>query len=654
MFNIRRWYIYLVSAVSLQAVAWATIALLRNLLISNLNSPSAAIAFQIAVIIIGLPIFLVHWLWGQRLAERTVEEGGAALRRLYLYGTLAAFLGPFATNAFDLIGTLLQAESVLVRRSFNLTSGDAIIYHLVPLLVLGVLWLYHWRIVAYDAKRVPETGAAATIRRLYVLGFSVAGLTLTTLAIINLVRWIMLQFGDNIIQSSSLEVSLATEVTRLVIGTPMWLIFWSWAQRLFEGPSQEERESALRKFYLYTAVFVSALGTVINTAAILAGLLRRLLDLPPQGDIRTPLSIIIGLGLVWAYHAFVIQDDASRAEETPRQTSIRRLYLYLVAAIGLSALLIGLSGDISVIIRSLDAGFGDELREQLAWFTAAIIAGLPVWVLPWRQVQNQALEAGSTGADERRSVVRKIYLYFFLFLATMTVLSSAVFIVFKLLSWALGSDPPTLSELGQAIAFSLIAVGVWGYHGVILRSDHKLLDREQAQHLADLHLAVVDIGEGHFGTALVTALKQEMPDLALEPILLTQPDSVDSAEIKKDDEAITTQLAQAGLIVGPWLIAVPGETEGMVSPQISQMVVQSPARKLLVPTRVNGWEWAGVERWGTEALVEQTVKAIEQIAAGEAVKPGRPMGVGAIILIIIGVIILLSLLAGPLLSFFAF
>lgn len=654
MFNIRRWYIYLVSAVSLQAVTWATIALLRNLLISNLNSPSTAIAFQIAVIIIGLPIFLVHWLWGQRLAERTVEEGGAALRRLYLYGTLAAFLGPFATNAFDLIGTLLQAESVLVRRSFSLTSGDAITYHLVALLVLGVLWFYHWRIVAHDARRVPETGAAATIRRLYVLGFSAAGLTLTTLAIIYLVRWIMLQFGDNIIQSSSLEVSLATEVTRLVIGTPMWLIFWSWAQRLFEGPSQEERESALRKFYLYTAVFVSALGTVINTAAILAGLLRRLLDLPPQGDIRTPLPIIIGLGLVWAYHAFVIQDDANRAEETPRQTSIRRLYLYLVAAIGLSALLIGLSGDISVIIRSLDSGFGDELREQLAWFTAAIIAGLPVWVLPWRQVQNQALEAGSTGADERRSVVRKIYLYFFLFLATMTVLSSAVFIVFRLLSWALGSDPPTLSELGQAIAFSLIAVGVWGYHGVILRSDHKLLDREQAQHLADLHLAVVDIGQGHFGTALVATLKQEMPDLALEPILLTQPDSADSAEIKKDDEAITRKLAQAGLIVGPWLIAVPGEAEGMVSPQISQMIVQSPARKLLAPTRLNGWEWAGVERWNTEALVEQTVKAIEQIAAGEAVKPSRPMGVGAIILIIIGVIILLSLLAIPLLSFFAF
>jgi hypothetical protein len=68
MSTVRRWYIYLVSAVSLQAVAWAIIVLLRNLLITRLNPPSTLIAFPIAVILVGLPIFLAHWLWGQRLA----------------------------------------------------------------------------------------------------------------------------------------------------------------------------------------------------------------------------------------------------------------------------------------------------------------------------------------------------------------------------------------------------------------------------------------------------------------------------------------------------------------------------------------------------------------------------------------------------------
>jgi hypothetical protein len=653
MSTVRRWYIYLVSAISLQAVTWAIIVLLRNLLISRLNPPPTLIAFPIAVILVGLPIFLAHWLWGQRLAGKVVEEQEATLRRLYLYGTMAAFLGPFAANAFDLIGTLLRAESTLDRRPYRLTSGDAIVYHLLALLVLGVLWFYHQRIVAGDSKAVPETGGAATVRRLYVLGFSAAGLTVTTLAMIHLLRWIMLQFGGNVVKGSSLDVGLTTEITRLIIGVPSWLIFWRWAQQLFDGPSEEERESALRKLYLYGAVFIGALGAVANATAILASVFRRVLGLPPEGDIRFPLPIIIAMGMLWAYHAFVLRDDAEKTREAPRQAGVRRLYLYLIAAVGLSALLVGLSGDISVVIRSLDKGFGTELREQLAWFTAAIIAGLPVWILPWRQVQDRAVEFGPAGTDARRSMVRKIYVYFFLFVATMTVLSSAVFIVFKVLSWFLGLDAPTLSELGHSIAFSMIAVGVWLYHGFALRSDHKLSSQEQVRQLEGLRVAVVDISDGHFGRAVVQALKQEMPDLDLEPIVLTQPSTEDLVgETEGDDEKIAT-LAQAGLIVGPWMIAVPGGAEGTVTPAIAQAVLDSPALKLLAPIWAEGWDWAGVDRWDAEALVRQTVSAVKQIAAGEEVKPARPLGAGAIIAIIIGGLFLLILLTIPLLRFFA-
>jgi hypothetical protein len=286
-----------------------------------------------------------------------------------------------------------------------------------------------------------------------------------------------------------------------------------------------------------------------------------------------------------------------------------------------------LSGDVSVIIRSLGKGFGTELREQLAWFTAAIIAGLPVWILPWRQAQNRAVESGPAGTDARRSTVRKIYVYFFLFVATMTVLSSAVFVVFKVLSWFLGLDAPTLSELGHSIAFSMIAVGVWLYHGSILRSDHRLSSREQVRHLEDLRVAVVDVGDGSFGRAVVDALKRETPELDLGLIVLTRSGAVGLGEdVERSDEEITTQLAQAGLIVGPWVIAVPSGSGGAVSPEVARAVANSPARKLLAPTRSEGWEWAGVDRWSTEALVRQTVRAIKQIAAGEEVKPARMWG----------------------------
>ena len=394
-----------------------------------------------------------------------------------------------------------------------------------------------------------------------------------------------------------------------------------------------------------------AMGAVANATIILASVLGSLLGLPSPGDIRVPLSTIFGMAVLWAYHAFVIRGDAGKAGEAPRQAGVRRLYLYLIAGTGLIALLVGLSGDISVIIRSLDQGFGTELREQLSWFSAAIIAGLPVWILPWRRLQNQAAELDSLGEGARTSIVRTIYLYLFLFVATMTVLSSAVFIVYRLVSWTLGSDSPTLNELGHAFAFGLIAVGVWFYHGSILLTDRKLSNREQARQLIAIRMAVIDVGDGSLGRAIIDMLKRESPDLAVEPIVLSPHGTVDLAKEAEVQERVA-ELAQAELIVGPWTVAVPGGAAGTVPPEIARAVRDSPARKLLLPVRTADWEWAGVDRWETEALVRQAVHAIKQVIANDTVKPVRPLGAATIILIVIGALLLLGPLVGVIVSFF--
>ncbi|MBI4771546.1 MAG: hypothetical protein HY784_14330, partial [Chloroflexi bacterium] len=439
MVTVRRWSVYLVCAVSLNTAAWAAITLLRNLLTPGREAPLASTAFQIAVVVVGLPVFLVHWLWAQRLARQEADERQSALRRLYLYGTMAGFLGPFLANAFNLIVALL--------RPVSRGGGTLLLRPLVPPLVglgaLGLLWFYHWRVRREDGQTPPEGGTLATLQRLYLFGFSAAGLALTSLAAIHLLRWLLFQFGASgeVIRASG--ASLAAEVARMAVGLPVWLFFWGRAQRLFAGAEEEERESALRKFYLYGAVLVAVLSAVTNVTVILAGGLRRVLDLPAMGDIRLPLPIAASMAVVWAYHARTLRLDADRAAEAPRQAGIRRLYLYLVAGVGLAALLVGLSGTLSALIKALAASFlGPALKEQLAWYSAALIAGLPVWLLPWRRAQLGAVaapfaslrgpSAGGAGAEARGSVVRKIYLYFYLFVATMTVLSSAVYIVSQL------------------------------------------------------------------------------------------------------------------------------------------------------------------------------------------------------------------------------
>jgi hypothetical protein len=649
MVTVRRVYIFLVCAISLQAVTWSLIKLLRNLILLGNDAPVTSVAFQIAVIVIGLPVFLVHWLWAQRLASRDVGERESALRRLYLYGMMAGFLAPIIANAYSLIAYLLWLI-VGGNRTKMLSSGEALVSSIVAMICLALMWFYHQRTVTADAKAIPETGNPAAIHRLYIFSFGAAGLIMTTHAAVQLLRWLMFQIGGqkfiNVFTTSSFTDGLAL----LVIGLPVWLIFWNWAQRMFIGPNDEERESALRKFYLYATVFISLILTVSYATIILAGFFRRLQSLSSTGDIRIPLPILICSAIVWAYHANVLRQDALLAAEKPRQAGIHRLYRYLVAGVGLAAFLLGISGDISVFIRALSqSGFTKDLKDELAWFSAALIIGLPVWFIPWRNLQRVAVARTPAGIDERRSIVRKIYLYFYIFVATMAVLASAVYIVTNLLSMILGkrSEGNLGSNLGQAIAFILIGVAVWLYHGYALRLDGNINRREQASRFAELRVAVVDSGEEHFGSELVNELRREMPDIAIELITF----ATSSGEEMPTEEPITAKLAGAGLIVGPWTIASIDGVDHEGNVEIARAVFTSPARKLLIPIRREGWEWAGLDRMNVKSLVQHTVRAVKQLVEGEEVKAVRPMSAGAIVGIILAVLFFLLVVIAIIIAF---
>ena len=645
----RRWYIYLVCAISLQAVTWAVIALLRNLLAHG-GGGVTAIAFQIATILIALPIFLVHWLWAQRLAAREASEREAGLRGMYHYGMMAGFLGPVIANAYTLFAFLFWLAAGRPGYDPSSVYADApvrgILYSFIAILVCALLWFYQQRVAADDLKSITEGTAFGTVRRLYLFLFSAWGLIMTTLAVIHIIRWIMFQFGsgnDVLVLGGSIRY-LTDEVARLLVGVPLWLLFWREAQDMFSGPIQAERESALRKFYLYSTVFVAALSAVTNITIILAGLLRRVLNLPSQGDIRTPLPVILGMAVLWAYHAIALREDAARASESARQGGVRRLYLYLIAGVGLAAFLIGLSGDISALIRLFSQRFGDSLRESLAWFTAALITGLPVWLIPWRQSQLEAVALTSEGVAARRSIVRKIYLYFYLFVATMTVLSSAVYILYRLLSLALGErgQGNLVTGIAQAVAYALVGVLVWLYHGSALRGDGESNRRELAQRLKDVRVEIVDPGGAGFGQALLGRLQQEEPALNFE--LVTLPVQDEEAR-----QAIKMKLENAGMIVGPWFMALDRRTSDA---DIAHALVNSPARKIMIPVPMSGWDWAGVDAWNTEELMQQTVRAVRQWAGDEEIKAVRPMTIGGIIGTVVGVLILLILLAIPVLVYF--
>jgi hypothetical protein len=77
----------------------------------------------------------------------------------------------------------------------------------------------------------------------------------------------------------------------------------------------------------------------------------------------------------------------------------------------------------------------------------------------------------------------------------------------------------------------------------------------------------------------------------------------------------------------------------------------SPAQKLLLPTRSPGFDWIGLGKLEEETLVPKTVKAVKQIMAGEEVITSRPMGCAGILGTVVGLLAVLGL-AAAVISFF--
>jgi hypothetical protein len=220
-------------------------------------------------------------------------------------------------------------------------------------IVLGLLWLYHRQVAASDAATAPIVDNNALVRRVYLLGFSFAGLVATGQAAIALLRWVLYQvFGATPLVGAT---ALVGPLAGLMVGLPLWVLPWGLAQGLFHSPAAGERESALRKLYLHAVVFLSALAAVSATTVMLAGLLRQILGLVPQGDIRTPLPVALIAAVIWAYHSLTLRAAAALIREAPRQAGVRRLSWYLVASVGLAAALIGLGGIMGALIRALGA-----------------------------------------------------------------------------------------------------------------------------------------------------------------------------------------------------------------------------------------------------------------------------------------------------------
>ncbi len=547
MKTIRRLYFYAVAAISIEVVSWGIITLLRSIFNANkVIEGTSTLAQALSLILVGVPIFLIHWLWAQRVSAKDDEEKTASVRAIFLYGILLGTLIPAVQNLLALIDRTFLATANLYTYRAIVGGSQTWLDNLIAIIINLLIAAYFWNILKAEWRALPEAENFAEIRRLYRFVWVLYGLLMTIYGAQQALDYAFTLSTQSVLGMIGRE-TVVNAIALLLIGSPIWYFSWRILQDVL--PDSAERESYLRLGILY----LLSLGGVIVVLTAGGNLIYMTLMYLLEGgktftefvqDIGGPISIGVPFGVLWAYYGKWLNQQFAFDENAPRRAGKQRLYFYILSILGLAATFFAISSLISVVIDlATSRGYLSVggIASPLSGALAALAAGLPLWLLTWRPMQTQALEEGSSGDHARRSVIRKTYLYVVLFAAVIGGMISAGTLIFTLINSFLGGDTAnftksTLNSLQVLILFGVLLQ----YHLSALQKDGAARADVLESKQESFHLLVLDNSDGKFGEAVKASFTKRAPKVSLT--VLNVKDGIPS-DVKADAVILSGSLA---------------------------------------------------------------------------------------------------------------
>ena len=529
MKTIRRLYFYTVAFISMEVVVWGIISLLRSIFgVNKITEGASNLAQALSLIFVGVPIFLVHWFWAQRVSVKEDEEKTAGVRAIFFYGILLATLIPAVQNLLALINrTFLSSANLYVSRAI-VGGSQTWVDNLIAIVVNLLIAAYFWNILKAEWRTIPETENFSEIRRLYRFIWVLYGLLMAVYGTQQALDYVFTLSVGNVLGALGRE-TVVNAIALLVVGTPIWYFSWRILQDVLTDSA--ERESYLRLGILY----LLSLGgvTVVLTAG---GNLIYMLLMQVFGEggnfaefmqnIGGPISIGVPFGVIWAYYGKWLNQQFVFDEDVLLRAGKQRLYFYILSILGLAATFFALASLFSVVIDLVftraylsSGGFASPLSTALG----ALVVGLPLWLMTWRPVQADALEEGSVGDHARRSVIRKAYLYLVLFASVIGGMVSGGILIFTLINSALGGGPADVTKSAlNSLQVLILFVVLLLYHLSALRRDGATRADELEAKQENFKLVVLDNGDGRFAESVKAAFAKRAPRLQLTMVNLTE------------------------------------------------------------------------------------------------------------------------------------
>ena len=472
--TVRRLYFYAVSFVALVVAANGLVQIerfvLEGIFGGDVLSPSrSGLAIGISLAIVGLPIWGFHWRLVQRHISALPVETRSIARKLYVYVVLGVSAG------------LLIAASVSALQ-WILGFKDFTGYPWAAITIWAGVWAYHWRLESSEGQPTVETLA---IRRLYVYLVSLGTLAMLAASGGRIVHTILREGYESLVtlpvlvptQAGLWQDAMKTSVALLLVGGVGWWAHWHYF-------ASRELRSVLRQVYLYAFALLGGFVTaLVSVGVILFGVLVWLMGVPDDAAASAHFrflpgalaSLSVGTGL-WLYHWMVVQREVDVSPLGER--SSRRAYAYMVAALGLAALAVG----VGIAVTNATAIFVDSARDaftapdfwrnRVVLFITLAAVGGPTWGYYWRSAQLRVRDAG---AEERASLARRVFIFGALTIGVLALLGSLIFLLFVFLRDMLAGDLALASLQDTKGAIGVVAaVAVFlPYYWLVYRQDSR-------------------------------------------------------------------------------------------------------------------------------------------------------------------------------------
>jgi hypothetical protein len=599
MKTIRRLYFYAVAFISIEVVMWGAISLLRSILnVNKIVNSASTLAQALSLILVGVPIFLVHWLWAQSVSTKDDEEKTATVRAVFLYGILLATLIPAVQNLLALIDRAFLSTASLYANRAIIGGSQTWTDNLVAIVINLLIAAYFWSILKDAWRALPETENFAEVRRLYRFIWVLYGLLMVVFGAQQALDYAFTLSAENVLGAIGRE-TVVNAIALLIIGAPIWYFSWRILQDVL--PESAERESYLRLGILY----LLSLGGVI-TVLTAGGNLLYMIFMRFFGDEKTfaefvqniggPISIGVPFAVIWAYYGNWLHQQFSFDEDAARRAGKQRLYFYILSFLGLAASLFAVISLLAVVIELLTvkgylsaSGFGDSLSSALSF----LVAGLPLWLLTWRPMQAHALEEGDMGNHARRSVIRKTYLYLALFVSVIGVMVSAGGLIYTAINAVLGGDKADfLNSILNSLQALTVFVVLLLYHLSALRKDGAARADVLEAKQESFKLVVLDDGDGRFGESVMAAFAKRAPKV---PVTVVNIKDGIPADLKADAVVLSGSLA-------------------MNAPQNAEAWIRSfDGTRLIITEDAAGVSW--VNDYG------QAAESAQALAEGQKIRP---------------------------------